>query len=307
MVQEAIESCFAGNDEIDVEVVVVDDGSTDGTREYLDNIDNECVRPILQEHQGAQVARNKGQQAARGRAVKHLDDDDYLIPGGLEQEYHRLREANADVCFSLFYKHNVTNGDRWLRNSNYENKHEDFFVALASQSISRLQLALLFDESAISNVSWDESLPYLQDVDYMLRVASKGLRCVKLEHPVAVHRIHDEDRISDVRNSADTVENLLKKCEWYDQTFRRLKNRMKITPVRRKAAAIGMWREAHKMAPYEWHTAQPWLRRASELAPGFQPDRSNLFLSVLDRLGTPLLTESVINPIRRIRLQRKTK
>jgi len=33
MVQQAIESCFEGNDEIDVEVVVVDDGSTDGTRE----------------------------------------------------------------------------------------------------------------------------------------------------------------------------------------------------------------------------------------------------------------------------------
>ncbi|PSO44676.1 hypothetical protein BRC21_01045, partial [Candidatus Saccharibacteria bacterium SW_7_54_9] len=212
MVQQAIESCFEDDDGIDVEVVVVDDGSTDGTRKYLGSIDDERVRLIFQEHQGAQVARNKGQQVARGRAIKHLDDDDYLLPGGLVREHRRLREADADVCFSAFYKHDVTNDSRRLRNANYGNEHQDFFVALASRSISRLQLALLFDRSAISEVAWDESLPYLQDIDYMLRVASQGLRCVKLEHPVAVHRIHENDRISDVRNAADTVENLEMKC-----------------------------------------------------------------------------------------------
>jgi hypothetical protein len=223
------------------------------------------------------------------------------------REHRRLREADADVCFSAFYKHDVTNDSRRLRNANYGNEHQDFFVALASRSISRLQLALLFDRSAISEVAWDESLPYLQDVDYMLRVASQGLRCVKLEHPVAVHRIHENDRISDVRNAADTVENLEMKCEWYDQAFHRLEKHGETTPARREAVAIGMWREAHKMAPYDWHTARLWLRRATELAPGFQPNRSNLLLSVLDRLGTPLGTELVINPIRQFYLHHKKK
>jgi len=303
MVQQAIESCFEGNDGIDVEVVVVDDGSTDGTREYLERIDDDRVRPIFQEHQGAQVARNAGQKAAQGRTIKHLDDDDYLLPSKLSEEVRKLNNSNADVCFAPFYKWDITTDERWLfENSGPDDPEADFYTALLSKSIDRLQLGILFDRRAIKDLWWDESLPYLQDVNFMVRAAGRGLSCVKLDTPVAVHRIHDGDRISDVRNAAEKSRLLAMKCSWYDQSFRDLKKVGAVEPLHRRATAVGLWREAHKLATYDWNEARRWFERALDLCPDFRPERSNRVFSTLDQFASPLITERLMSPVRRYRL-----
>lgn len=304
MVQEAIESCFAGNDEIDVEAVVVDDGSTDGTRDYLESIDDERVCPIFQEHQGAQVARNKGQHEARGRAIKHLDDDDYLVPGELVREFRRLRRTGADVCYADFYKVDTRlNKDPWVyENAGHQEVDGDFFTALVSGVVNRLQLAILFDQAAIAGLAWDESLDYLQDVNFMLRAATQGLTCVKLDRVVAVHRMHEGERISDVRESAATERRLHMQAEWFDQAFRQFAKRDNLTDARQKAAAKGLWQMGHMLAPYDWESGYQWLRRAVEIDNGVTPERSNAFLTLLDRVLSPLSTERLTAPLRRYRL-----
>jgi glycosyltransferase involved in cell wall biosynthesis len=63
----------------DWELIVVDDGSTDGTRARLEGLDRR-LRCIGQSNQGVYVARNTGLQAARGRYVTFLDSDDEWLP-----------------------------------------------------------------------------------------------------------------------------------------------------------------------------------------------------------------------------------
>ncbi|MCS3672817.1 glycosyltransferase involved in cell wall biosynthesis [Salinibacter ruber] len=302
MVQEAIESCFAGNEGIDVEVVVVDDGSTDSTRAYLEGINDKRVRPLFQKHQGAQVARNRGQRAAHGRTIKHLDDDDYLLPGMLQRQYEHLVEQNVDVCYGDFLKQDVEESETWrFRNA----PHTDFFVALLSKELNRLQLALLFDAEAIHGIKWDESLDYLQDVDFMVRAASRGLSCAKLDEPVALHRIHGSSRISDVRQSTDPARRLTMRCTWFYEAFLALRKHVgTVTPEQRQAAATGLWREAHKLAPFDWARFRRWYDRVLEIEPTFTPPREHTILSVLDRAVGPVLAERILNPLRKARLRR---
>jgi glycosyltransferase involved in cell wall biosynthesis len=82
----------------DFELVVVDDGSTDGTRELVEALDDPRVRSVHQDNAGLGVARNTGVAAATGRYVVFLDDDDLAFPFWLERFAEATIGDPAVVC-----------------------------------------------------------------------------------------------------------------------------------------------------------------------------------------------------------------
>jgi len=85
------------------EVIVVDGGSTDGTREWLSGQDD--LRVILEpRREGAVRAFNKGFRAATGRYVTWLNDDAYPLPGAVEAAIAMIERPDlADVGMVAFY------------------------------------------------------------------------------------------------------------------------------------------------------------------------------------------------------------
>ena len=84
----------------ELELICVDDGSTDGSLEILqayEKKDNR-VTVLTQHNQGAGAARNKGLQIAKGEYLSFLDADDFFAPGMLEEAYRKCKSVSADVC-----------------------------------------------------------------------------------------------------------------------------------------------------------------------------------------------------------------
>lgn len=83
----------------EIEVICIDDGSTDGSlgilREYEQK--DERVRVLEQENTGAAFARNRGMELAKGEYLSFLDSDDFYEPEMLERAYLRAKETQADV------------------------------------------------------------------------------------------------------------------------------------------------------------------------------------------------------------------
>ena len=81
-----------------LEVVVVDDGSTDNTREVLESLGDERVRYVRQRNAGACAARNHGVDVARGHLVAFHDSDDVWLEHKLERQLTSLGRSGADFC-----------------------------------------------------------------------------------------------------------------------------------------------------------------------------------------------------------------
>ncbi|WP_435552238.1 glycosyltransferase family 2 protein [Natrinema sp. CGMCC1.2065] len=92
----AIDSALAQTID-DLEVVVVDDGSTDDTESVLAEYEDPRVRPVIHAtNRGANVARNTGLDHARGEYVAFLDSDDEWQPAKLERQLAALEDRSSD-------------------------------------------------------------------------------------------------------------------------------------------------------------------------------------------------------------------
>src|SRR2546421_3337685 len=89
-----------GQEDVQLEVVVVDDGSTDETRQRLAEIEDPRVRVFShEESRGVGAARNRGLREARGEWVSFLDDDDLWAPRKLRAQLDSLAASGADFCY----------------------------------------------------------------------------------------------------------------------------------------------------------------------------------------------------------------
>jgi len=88
----------------DVEYLVIDGGSTDGTVEYLRSLGARGVRWLSEPDRGISDAMNKGVGLARGRWVAHLHADDTYLPGAIQRIRTEIAEEGADVLCGWMVK-----------------------------------------------------------------------------------------------------------------------------------------------------------------------------------------------------------
>ncbi len=154
------------------EVLVVDDGSTDGTGDVLSEY-GDAIRVLrLEENRGVSAARNRGIEAAAGRYVAFLDSDDLWLPRKLEVQMAYVRE------YPEFRIHQTD--EIWIRNGvrvNPGKRHRkpegwifepSLHLCLISPSAVMIEKRL-FDEVGL----FDERYPACEDYDLWLRITCR--------------------------------------------------------------------------------------------------------------------------------------
>ena len=90
----------------DYELIIIDDGSTDGSAAICDRYgDDNRVTVIHQENRGLPQSRQRGLDMAKGDYVVFVDGDDWVEQNHLETRYERLKDGNAEVLWSAAYNH----------------------------------------------------------------------------------------------------------------------------------------------------------------------------------------------------------
>jgi glycosyltransferase involved in cell wall biosynthesis len=171
----------------DYEIVVVDDGSTDGTVEWLAEHKAEFphVRCLEQDHAGPAAARNLGVEKAQGDTIIFIDSDLVVLPNFLQAHGDALIQSREKIGSDRLFTYGAV-----INTSNFDNptaepyKITDFsaaFFATGNVAISKhwLEKAGLFDTS-FQLYGWE-------DLELGVRLKNLGLKLIKCPAAVGYH------------------------------------------------------------------------------------------------------------------------
>jgi len=298
LLRRAVRSCFRAGKPLDIEVIIVDDGSTDRTQNWILSLDDERVRYLRQANQGAPVARNRGKEAAKGRYVKFLDDDDRLVEEALIWEVEKLRSTNAVISYGGL---TVKRPD----GEEYEfipSEPDDLIAGLMRGSVWSHPVTLTYEKHLLKSFDWNESLEYNQDKDFAVRVASTGVPTVQIDKVVGVFNAHDGRRITTTKKKKAAKSNRFRRqISIILDGISRLRGSNSMNDRRRRAAVQGLWQWAYMAAPHDFFLFTETHEEIKSMVPNFRPKRRNYILRMIDHIFCPLLTEALLWPARKIK------
>ena len=153
----------------DIEVIIVDDASTDNTQNVIESLEDQRIRYIrLDNNGGACHARNIGIINASGYYISFLDSDDQWASTKLEEQYQFMKEIIAEVVACNYWYEK--NGMKRLAVPESHMNHFSYNELLYENSVTTG--AILISKRALEEVGYfDENMPRYQDWDIVLRLA----------------------------------------------------------------------------------------------------------------------------------------
>lgn len=177
--RQAMQSVLA-NDGIDLEYIVVDDGSTDDTAAIVSEFGHDPrIRFIKNEQSlGLASASNMAIQKARGRYLMRVDADDVLLPHAAKTMIDCIQKENAGAVYAGYYE--------------MVGKETVLSKVVDPRTVHHAGCAL-FDHRMINEIRFTEGLRHFDGADLHKRLAAKNMPVAYVGRPLWLYRRHDNN------------------------------------------------------------------------------------------------------------------
>lgn len=211
---------------VNIEIICVDDGSTDGSGEILDQYakKDRRIAVIHQKNAGSSAARNAGLKAAKGIYIGFSDSDDHSEPNMYETLVGEARKSNADVviCGAKIYPEYPRAG-QWLYDS-LTTQRQVFDKYDASLSFSNPQTNNFLWRTLIkteliteNNITFETDLQLGEDKTFLCNVYPHANRISVIPDQLYHYCWHREGSLMDTLAYANNTEKLDKHCNLVDK------------------------------------------------------------------------------------------
>jgi len=211
-------SSVLGQNFQDIEILVVDAGSTDDTEKLINEFNDKRIRFVANPNDtGVASGRNKGIKESRGKYVSYLDSDDFLYPDWLTEMDKAIKQHPEKVLFMPNKKYSIKLVDNKHKpiKTFYEGK---IFTnpPFTNENIINLKIqcdtnGMIHSKDSIKKVGfWNETLTLYEDYEFLLRFIDhypKGLYFVP-QVLVAYTRTYGKDSLCSTANYSKLVTNL---------------------------------------------------------------------------------------------------
>lgn len=184
-----------------IEIVIVDDGSTDNTLQKIkfwksaNSTNSLSVNVITQPNSGAPTARNKALSAAQGEFIQYLDSDDILSNEKISKQYAALRD-NQNIDYAICDFDCIDDKGRQL--SSHSNKMINITLGMCiGRSIAVFTPLIRRRLLKENSLFWTTSIKEHQDIDFLTRVAIVAKGCLYTPGTWCHYRKHHDAQISD--------------------------------------------------------------------------------------------------------------
>ena len=182
----------------ELEIVVVDDGSTDDTSELLETYSKQPNFRTFRndENRGQSFSKNKGTELAQGEFVAFLDDDDRWVPTKIEKQVRSLRAKPDDYC-GVYTGSKVTKGGTVISTTSPDKRGTLYPDILVYNTIETFS-SVLIRTSCFDRVGgFDPEFHRAMDWDLYIRLA-KQYRFECISEPLVERILHDENISGDL-------------------------------------------------------------------------------------------------------------
>jgi glycosyltransferase involved in cell wall biosynthesis len=186
-IQKAITSAL-GQTYTNLEVLVIDDGSTDKTKEVVEQYAS--VKYHYQHNQGLSSARNTGIDQSNGEYILFLDADDWLYERAVEHNLMHL-QSNSSYAFACG-AHDMVDVEGKLIFESYPESKTNVYSHLLLRNYLAMHAAALFKRSIMISFRYDTNLRACEDYDLYFRI-TRSFPVVIHDQKIAAYRRHENN------------------------------------------------------------------------------------------------------------------
>jgi glycosyltransferase involved in cell wall biosynthesis len=172
----------------DFELIIVDDGSSDGTLPYLRSLADPRIRLItLETNHGLIFARNRGFDESKGRYIAIMDADDIADPQRLEEQLKVLDSGEVDVCGSFHVSLDSVSGKRRTRRSPTSDSD---IRALLTIYCPLCNPSTTVRTDVLRKHRYNSAYPHAEDYGLWCDIAADGGKFRNIKRPLLTYRLH---------------------------------------------------------------------------------------------------------------------
>jgi glycosyltransferase involved in cell wall biosynthesis len=276
---KAINSCKGPDSELNIEIIVIDDGSTDGTSSWLDK--QSGIIAISQNNLGKDWAVNKGLTIAKGKYIRFLDSDDWLLPNSSDKLFQEAEKNNLDITCAGYQ---VFNEDETFVKEISWIICDDFLAQQLGECDSSHYSAYLFKKDFIIDIPHRQEYGALDDRQFIIEAAMKQPKTGNIKYPTLAHRLHQNARLQNVSGLQQSI-NYLARLNIYKRCFNLLTASGTLTQRHKNAACNNLWHLAHWVAKIHLQDAKAIYDWVYELNPDFLPYENLSIARLYKKLG----------------------